>query len=101
MLISRNISKCTEENYPCSMWNIPNHVVVIMGWCTENGALVWIVRNSWGKEFGDGGYIKIECKHNRFSFLNVLNCPLEVEKRVTQTKRQSCGLERFFNFFFV
>ncbi len=52
--------------YYCSDWKGVNHGAVIVGWDdayetsnfstapTENGA--WIVRNSWGPEYGEEGY---------------------------------------------
>ena len=38
-----------------------NHSVVIIGWGKEEktGTGYWIVRNSWGAEWGEGGYLKI------------------------------------------
>jgi hypothetical protein len=35
------------------------HAVVIVGWGVEGNKPYWIVRNSWGPGWGDGGYFKI------------------------------------------
>lgn len=37
--------------------NYINHAVNIVGWKTVNGRTVWKVRNSWGTQWGDGGYM--------------------------------------------
>ena len=37
-----------------------NHAVVIVGWGTENGIPYWKIRNSWGKFYGDNGYMKLK-----------------------------------------
>jgi len=42
----------------------PNHAVVAVGKVTENGEEFLIVRNSWGKSWGYGGYFKITRSKN-------------------------------------
>ncbi|XP_063786492.1 uncharacterized protein LOC134935233 [Pseudophryne corroboree] len=53
--------KCTEN---------PNHAVIIVGYGTEHDDKenkdidYWIIRNSWGKGWGDNGYIKMQRNEN-------------------------------------
>lgn len=35
------------------------HAVKILGWGVEDGVSYWLAANSWGKEWGEGGYFKI------------------------------------------
>merc|ERR1711959_513863 len=37
-----------------------NHAVAITGFGTENGTPYWDVRNSWGADWGQGGFIKMK-----------------------------------------
>ena len=42
----------------CSSNSI-NHAVVVVGYGTENGNPYWLVKNSWGSNWGANGYIKM------------------------------------------
>ena len=37
-----------------------NHAVHVIGWGTQYGIDYWLIKNSWGDNFGDGGFIKIK-----------------------------------------
>ena len=56
---SGGIYKETDCNIKGSLGAI-NHAVVFVGWGTENGTDYWIVRNSWGSDWGEKGYFRIQ-----------------------------------------
>ncbi|KAK1934360.1 putative cathepsin C precursor [Babesia divergens] len=66
-----NAGICDVKDHPIlSGWEYTSHAVVIVGWDEQviDGQLVkyWICRNSWGEEWGEHGYFKIERGKNLF-----------------------------------
>lgn len=47
-----------NHNYPAT----PNHAVALVGWDDTNATTggYWILRNSWGTGWGEGGYMRIK-----------------------------------------
>ena len=38
-----------------------NHGIVIVGYGSEDGEDYWILKNSWGTKWGEGGFMRMKC----------------------------------------
>lgn len=52
------------------------HAVAIVGWGTEHGIDYWVMRNSWGPNYGEHGYVRVERHHNNIGLNNYVSFPV-------------------------
>jgi len=56
--------------------NPTNHYITCVGWGTQNGIDFWIIKNSWGEDWGEDGYFRIKRGINSRGFNTLVLYPL-------------------------
>jgi len=59
MLMQYNGGIITGDPSVCPA-NETDHAVLLVGYASGNGTNYWIVKNSWGEDWGENGYFRIE-----------------------------------------
>ncbi|XP_048133952.1 pro-cathepsin H-like [Rhodamnia argentea] len=53
-----------------------NHAVLAVGYGVENGVPYWLIKNSWGADWGDHGYFKMEMGKNMCGVATCASYPI-------------------------
>ena len=57
---------------PCFPNQVTNHAITIVGWDKK----AWIIKNSWGKKWGDGGYFRMKRGDNMCGLNTYITFPI-------------------------
>ena len=52
----------TSEELGCSTYGQIDHAVLLVGYGAIDGVEYWLIKNSWGSNWGDAGYVKLAMK---------------------------------------
>ena len=60
----------------CTSSRSPNHAVVVVGYGRERGKDYWLIKNSWGKDWGEEGYAKLLRGENMCNIITEVTYPV-------------------------
>ena len=69
----------TETCTNCFSGKRMNHAVLVVGYGTERGQDYWLIKNSWGSNWGLNGYIKLARGSNQCGLAAVSKIKKELE----------------------
>lgn len=87
-LYSNGIYNPSEQACDSSITSM-DHGVILVGYGSEDGLDYWIIRNSWGDDWGENGYIRLGRGHNACGVANAAIYP--VLHSSTELAGQYCG----------
>jgi len=72
-----NWSSYTSGVFKCGFYFQVNHAVTAVGYGNADGKDYWLIRNSWGKRWGESGYMRLAA---------------------TQTAQDDCGFRNYVKY---
>jgi C1A family cysteine protease len=70
------------------------HDVSVVGWGVEKGKKYWVVRNSWGANWGEGGFFRIARGNNNLALESNCSWATPVDTWTTKIKHKTTDAER-------
>ena len=81
------------DRYLCRATAYPNHAVNLVGYGEEGGQKYWLIRNSWGKDWGEGGYYRMTRDHE--NHCKIQETAYRLDLRCTTSKK--CNEQKKLN----
>jgi cathepsin L len=77
----------------CSKDAIVDHAVVLVGYGQAGSDLTWVIQNSWGSDWGEGGHIRLLRHENSDAYCGIDDKPQEgIACKGDNTPIRVCGM---------